>query len=352
MASTGRGQAKPASTASNGNKGNGSSKNKHDKKDAEKRKLQLEKLDLSGSFLLESDSDFDAEAKIEILRKNFESKLQSVSTQFENKLLLVTTELQAKVDTLHSVVKAKDEALGMLEREIGELKTTCSFLSDETATLKGQIKNNEISVETNSRKYNSIMEKTSDLEDRSRRNNLVFYNIAEPESPGRENCEEIITKIIENRSIFDNYEVPIDRAHRIGRKKEGPDAKPRPIIVRFTYYKDKEAIISNGRNFKNSGVAVSADYSKVTLGIHRDLIQQAKIAQGELDTQQGQQTAIVNYKVTYKRLVLTYTTNKSNPEAAKFTRSFSHQFISDNNKWYIPPVRNTYANATKGFGRS
>ena len=159
MASTGWGQGKPASPASNGHKGNGSSKIKHDKKDAEKRKLQLEKLDLSGSFLNESDSDFDAEAKIEILRKNFERKLQSITAEFENKMLLATTELQAKVDTLHSVVMAKDEALGVLQREIGELKKTCSFLGDETAALKGQIKNNEVSVEANSRKYNSIIEK-------------------------------------------------------------------------------------------------------------------------------------------------------------------------------------------------
>ena len=181
------------------------------------------------------------------------------------------------------------------------------------------------------------MDKTTDLEDRSRRNNLVFFNVPEPEVPGKEDCEAKILKIIGDRRIFENYEIPIDRAHRIGRKKEGPNAKPRPIIARITYYKDKEAIIANGRKFKDSGVAVSEDYSKLTLAIHQELRQHARQAQGELDTQPGQQKAIINYKVTYRRLVLTYTTNKGNPDAVKFTRSFSPQYISTNNKWYMPP---------------
>ena len=338
MSSTGRGQGKPASTASNGRGGSTNNK-KHDKKH-DRKQQQNEMLDLSGSFLNDSDSEFDAEAKLEIMRKNFETKL-----------LLIQTEYQAKVDTLHGVVKTQNEALGKLQTEIGELKQTCNYLTDETATLKGQIKNNEIKLEATSKKYTSIVDKTSDLEDRSRRNNLVFYNIDEPETATKENCEEKILKVLEERCIFEDYAIPIDRAHRIGRKKEGPDAKPRPIIIRFTYYKDKEAILSNGRKFKDSGVAVSADYSKSTLAIHQELRQQARKAQGELNTQKGQQRAIVHYKVTYKRLVLTYTTNKNISDATRFTRSFSPQYISTNSNWYMPPNRNTYANASRGLGQ-
>ena len=83
--------------------------------------------------------------------------------------------LQSKVDVLRDVIKDKDEALGTLNREIGELQKSYSFLSDETAALKGQIKQNEISLESASKKHNDLVDKTSDLEDHSRIYNLFLW---------------------------------------------------------------------------------------------------------------------------------------------------------------------------------
>ena len=330
------GDSKSASNASNGQHGNELKNKKHDKQVSSRKKINNdnEDLNLSGSFL--NDPDFDTEANMEILRKTFEKKI-----------LLIQTEFQAKVDTLHEVLKTKDDVIGKLQSEIGHLKQTCNYLTEETTTLKGQLNIHEVSLTEAGKKYNTIVDKTADLEDRSRRNNLVFYNIPEPEVLDKESCEDKILKLIDERGIFESgYVVPIDRAHRLGRKKDEPDARPRPLIVRFTYFKDKESIILNGRKFKGTRVAVSEDFSKLTLSIHQDLRRQAQKAQGELDSQHGQQKAITHYKVTYRRLLLTYTTNKNNPTATKFTRSFSPDYISKNKDWYMPLERNTYAKAT------
>ena len=262
---------------------------------------------------------------------------------FENQLKLFRAEHNSKVDTLHRILKDKDEVIGTLQREIGELKKTCDFLTEETSELKGQIKVNEASLEATAKKCSTLTDKTSDLEDRSRRSNLVFFNIPEPtDKTEKEDCETKVKKMIHDLKFFDEYEIPMDRVHRIGRKD--PDStKPRPMIVKFTYYKDKEHIIKNGHKFKNSIVNCSEDFSKLTLGIHRELRQHGKNAQEVMAGQEGGINTIKSYKVTYRRVVLTYTTNRNNPAAPVFVRSFTLNYIQDNKKWYLPPKRDTYS---------
>ena len=54
-------------------------------------------------------------------------------------------------------------------------------MSEETSDLRGQIKTNEGNLISISKKQNDVISKTIDLEDRSRRNNLLFFNIPESE---------------------------------------------------------------------------------------------------------------------------------------------------------------------------
>ena len=133
---------------------------------------------------------------------------------------------------------------------------------------------------------------------------------------------------------FFPYEVYIDRAHRLGRRKTESAIRPRPIIVRFSYFKDKQHIIMNGRKFKGTNIGVSEDYSKQTLEVHRQLNNHAREAK-EIKFSDPVKS-IKHYKITYRRAVLTYSTDKTNTNARTFTRSFSLEDILKNNQWYIP----------------
>ena len=112
--------------------------------------------------------------------------------------------------------------------------------------------------------------------------------------------------------------------------------------MKFTYYKDKEHIIKNGHKFKDSVVNCSEDYSKNTLEIHKKLWQHAKTAKETLSYQDEQIKTIKYFKITYRRVVLTYTTDKNNPTAPTFIKSFTLKHIQENSKWYLPSQRNTY----------
>ena len=90
-----------------------------------------------------------------------------------------------------------------------------------------------------------LSDKIADIENRSMRENLIFYGI--PEGPSThesnetrpENCELLVKELMKDVLDIDSATMIIDRAHRIG----GPRArKPRPIVVKFHKYSDRETV--------------------------------------------------------------------------------------------------------------
>ena len=195
--------------------------------------------------------------------------------------------------------------------------------------------------------HEELVDKASDLEGRSRRNNVIFYYIPEPSSDIKEpeDCDAKIMSLLKTRGFFEaDYTLEIDRAHRLGKKRQGIQDRPRPVIVRFSFFKDKEQVIKNGKLLKGSNFVVSEDFSKITLEIHRQLRNNAKEAKTAIENDDNQNLFISYYKVTYRRVVLTYKTKQNPNSAPVLTRSFHINFINSNINWYKPPARNTYRN--------
>ena len=136
---------------------------------------------------VEYDSEFDEEGNFEILQKHFDQKVLKMKTMFEEKVKSMEIEFNAKVNTLHEIIETKDhimnklsEDVGYLKSELANIKESNNFLSQETSDLKQQALNSKDKYD---HELHEIREKTVDLEDRSRRNNLVFFGVEETESP-------------------------------------------------------------------------------------------------------------------------------------------------------------------------
>ena len=56
-------------------------------------------------------------------------------------------------------------------------------------------------------------------------------------------------------------DISLERVHRIG-KSSPTDSKPGLLIAKFTYYKDKEFVVSHALNLRDTKVAVARDFSK------------------------------------------------------------------------------------------
>ena len=101
--------------------------------------------------------------------------------------------------------------------------------------------------------------KSIDQEARSRRNNLIFWGLAE--NP-RENCYDIIRDFIKNQMDLDAENMYIARAHRLGQRRTNTRMQRRPLIVNFRDYCDTESIMSKAFLLKGTPFSVDFDLPK------------------------------------------------------------------------------------------
>ena len=288
-----------------------------------------------------NDSDMNESLRnVQDLQKSMEDKIQ----EMEDKMKNMETTHQAKLDTLYKVLEQKDAIIGRLNVDIGELKKSCDYLTNETAELKKLMTDNTKSLDTKIKSteddVNLVKAKTVDLEDRSRRCNLVFYNFKEASNNENDDCEKLVLHLLDYLKIFDEEEtVWIERAHRLG-KKDPENNKPRPIIVCFSYFKQKQEIIKNGARFRDCPINVSEDFSRETLDEHKKLRSHGDKAK---QTYVNETKSIKHYKVTYRCLVVTYSVKRPNQTPTSFVKSFTLRDIMRNpDSWFIPSeeVRN------------
>ena len=76
------------------------------------------------------------------------------------------------------------------------------------------------------------------MEAQSRRENLKFYNIQESGKESWAASENKMREYLTYDLHIDESKISIERAHRIGSQN-----KPRPVIVKFSFYKDKDRVL-------------------------------------------------------------------------------------------------------------
>lgn len=102
--------------------------------------------------------------------------------------------------------------------------------------------------------------KLVDLEDRSRRNNVLVFGIAE--KPG-ETTDDLKQSVVEGvfKTMMGVQVSSTERIHRVGRKQS---ARPRPVVLRLMDYREKDLIFKNCFKLKGNTISVSEDFSAVT----------------------------------------------------------------------------------------
>ena len=220
--------------------------------------------------------------------KSGEKKRSCVSSSEEEKSSHVLVDdailkdLQAKLDKLN-VLDQINERLIRIENDISTVKGKVDQLEDglnytnsELAEMKGKL---EEKAEKD--KLKDLECEMEDLRNRSRRNNLVFYNI--PEKAEGEDCAAFIKEFINTHMGFEALcgDVEIERAHRTPTKVPGNNSKkPRPVHVAFLRYTDKVKvkILSNAaarlkdNPYQGNLIGVGADFAKETQERRKALI--------------------------------------------------------------------------------
>ncbi len=185
------------------------------------------------------------------------------------KLLNQMGSINNKLDDIGMrVVKLESEvrSIYLLNEKVNQIEEGVTFLSKGFDACKTELKTTHSEVlkcaKTSALNTDAIAEtnrRLTELESRTMRDNLILTGI--PENTN-ESCEHQVKNLIRHQmGITENVE--FDRVHRIGPPhQQGPGSKPRPIVAKFTRYKQRELVRSRGHTLKGTKFGVFEQYSK------------------------------------------------------------------------------------------
>lgn len=152
----------------------------------------------------------------------------------EDKLNMIFDELQSNRLTQERI----NRVMSNFENSLGENISRVVQATDKNADM-----------------LKTLAYKSVDLEAKSKRNNLIFWGLAENT---RENCFAVIRGFIKNELDLDADRMYLAREHRLGPPKPNVLVQKRPLIVNFRDYCDTQAIMSSA--FLLRGKPFSVDY--------------------------------------------------------------------------------------------
>ncbi len=218
---------------------------------------------------MKTDSGKMAQQPLDVHAKNVIDNLNNVPAWARPLCKLIATMATSQHASHTEFVQTK-ESLG---RRVIQSELVITQLKEKIAKLEAE--------------KSELKERMISLESYQRRENLVFHGIEE--APAWESFSVLRDKVrneILQKLNIPNYEnIRFDRIHRLGAKKEN-QSRPRPIIAKFTYYSDKEAVLYANHHLRGSRYYISEDYPKEIQDERRRLYPFYKAAQKMYDKKQ------------------------------------------------------------------
>ncbi len=97
------------------------------------------------------------------------------------------------------------------------------------------------------------------LDNYSRRSNLKFFGIEEKLRETDTDCEQAVRDFVSGK-LGSDLNFPIERCHHIGAQPSGDTKRSRPIIVRISFFRDRENIWKQKGTLKGTNTFIKEDF--------------------------------------------------------------------------------------------
>lgn len=197
------------------------------------------------------------------------------------------------LQTLIDGQKAIRNDLADVIKRLDETDKNIESLTDRMSQVEKEIK--EVTKKTNAMASSNVnlgeiqetmrvhQKKLVELEDRSRRSNLVVFGIKETKDETPETLrQKVIKEIIEDKLGVCCSSVA--RIHRLGKASSN-----RPVILYFQNYLEKQEVLRKSGKLKGSRIFLQNDFSVETRRKRKNLWQSAKT-----DKENGKKVSLVN----------------------------------------------------------
>ena len=195
----------------------------------------------------------EIKSMIKDLKKDMSSKLRSIDDKFSN----IITELREDIGEVRNDLAQASTDIQSIQRQMDEVDKSIEFHAEKVEGVERQQQEQyeEINRKLND-KIDTLNKKLMMLEKHERKYNLIFHGIQE------ERSEKLYDKM---RAFFVSHmEIDQERAekiifsngHRMPTKAVG---MPKPVIMRFASYDDRELILSKAYKLAKSGKKILTD---------------------------------------------------------------------------------------------
>ena len=208
--------------------------------------------------------------------------MKSVMATIGPKLLL---DLFSEIATLKDRLKTIEDENKDLKKAAENAKEELQELKPSVANLCTQQAQDSEEVRKLRKEMEQIKCRNIKLEAYTRRENIKIFNLNETEGETPRETEYLVRNMMEEKLGIireDMNEIRFERVHRLTtRHNRQTPTKPRPIIAKFSFYQDKEYVMSKVKNLKGTGIGTSHDYPKEIDVIHEKLYPVLKKAKQE-----------------------------------------------------------------------
>ena len=180
---------------------------------------------------------------------------------------------------LNDNIEVTNDRLDRILQDVTDLKQSLEFtqeqMKEEINKIKKDLKDldkniNEVQQDLLDPKY--VSSKLIELEDLSRRNNLLIDRIDEKPNETWDEYEARAQELIEvNLRITDSIEY--ERCHRISAQTNSfkNQNRSQTIICKVTKFKDKQKILKSAKCLKDTGIFIYEDFCKDTMDLRKKL---------------------------------------------------------------------------------
>ena len=211
---------------------------------------------------------------LDILKEMLEIQNRPYRTTFQ----MLVDDVKPEVRSLRKDADDLKLSLQFTQSQVDDHKKISETAKAKMVEIEDRVK----LLETNMDDYYSLEghcenleEKQDYLENMSRRNNIKILGLIEDTEREKtwEDTETLVKKTVREQLHIEE-EILIERAHRVGKplpsyakNSDGTNRKvpPRPVVVRFTSWKQKEAILATARKIKPKEIKFCQDLSSRTL---------------------------------------------------------------------------------------
>ena len=179
---------------------------------------------------------------------------------FHSSLQLFLTDIR---DEVRSVRKDFDELRRSQEFSQSQLKDT----QDKVMNLDCKVESAKRSVKEHGERLDYVEDQVEYIENQSGSNNIKIMGIEDNKKMEKswDDTEKIVSDVI-CKKLRIQETLHIERAHgvlkQMSDRHDGSKNRPRPIIAKFTYWKQKEKVLRTARKLKPEGVQFYPDFAK------------------------------------------------------------------------------------------